>query len=127
MGTQVLSTSRGDAKVNMTVSTVIAASVAVADGQLVSWVGATALPQVEAFNGLGSCVDKLREAGWPETTTGVVVEAIYNVPLNTFVDTLTEDCVAVIKGSTYTHAGFSSSPVCSSQSGLWLESTAKAQ
>ncbi len=123
MGTQVLSTSVADTKPNLAVSTVAFGAVAIADGQLAVWVGATALPQVEAKNGIGTCVDKLREADWPDTTTGVVTEAIYDVLANKIVDTLSEDCVAVIKGSAYTPQGVSCSAMTQRLKEVWLETT----
>ena len=123
MGTQVLSASVADTKPNLVVSDVAFGAVAIGDGELAVWVGTTALPQVEAKNGIGSCVDKLREADWPDTTTGVVTEAIYDVVANEIVDTLSEDCVAVIKGSAYTPAGVSCSAMSQRLKEVWLETT----
>jgi len=126
MGTQVLSTARYETKPQYVVSTVAFGSVAVGDGEFASFIGANAADQVEAFNGLEKCKERLREAGWPNTGTGVVVEAIYDIKVKAFTDTLSEDCVSVIKGSDYTPAGVSCSTVALRQAELWLESTAKA-
>lgn len=123
MGTQVLSASVADTKPNLVTSTVAFGSVDIGDGELAVWVGSAALPQVEAKNGIGSCVDKLREADWPNTTTGVVTEAIYDVVANLITDTLSEDCVAVIKGSDYTPQGVSCSAMCERLKEVWLETT----
>ena len=126
MGTQVLATADYETKPQYVVSTVAFGSVAVGDGEFASFIGANAANQLEAYNGLEKCKEKLREAGWPNPGTGVVVESIYDVLLQQFTDTLSEDCVAIIRGSDFTKVSDSCSGHAQRQAELWLESTAKA-
>jgi len=121
MGTQVLSTANYETKPQYTTSTVAFGAIAIADGQLATWVGADVSANVVAWDGLETCKEKLREAGWPDTTTGVVSEAIFDTVTQSITDTLSETCVAVIKGSGYKPAGFSCSPDVTRLSEVWLE------
>lgn len=77
MGTQVLSTSQEQSKVNMAVSTVLAGSVAVAAGNLLIWIGnGLNGNQLEIVSALQRCRDTLREAGHPDPGAGDEVYAI---------------------------------------------------
>jgi len=125
MGVQVTATADSNTKPNYTVATVLAASVAVADGEFAVWVGATISDQLVAFDGVRMCKQALREAGWLNPTTGVVIEAIYDTQTQNIVDTLTEDCVAVIQGFDFTPAGVSNSAHSVRMAEKWLETTAK--
>ena len=125
MGTQVLSTASYMTKPQYTVTTVAFGSVAIGDGEFASFVGADVTDQVVAYNGLGVCKEKLREAGWLNPTTGNVVEAIFDTVTQNITDTLSATTVAVIKGFDYKPAGFSCSPDATRQADLWLETTAK--
>jgi len=126
MGTLVTSTASYQTKPQYTVETVAFGLVAVADGEFASFIGADISAQVVAWDGLETCKEALRETGWPNPTTGVVVEAIYDTVTQSLTDTLSETCVAVIKGSDYKPAGFSCSPDAMREAEKWLESTAKA-
>jgi hypothetical protein len=127
MGTLVTSTSQADSKSGFVVTTPLAASVVVADGSLASWVGATVSTNVESYNGLGTCKEKLREAGWPNPVTAELSAAVFNTKTqvltvtNGIAPTLTEDDVAVLQGLDYTPAGVSNSPRAQAMSELWLE------
>jgi len=116
MGLEITSTSRTDTKPNYTVATTVAASVAVADGELVVFIGATIQTQLEANNGVLQCIQALRENDWPNPTTLQFASAMYDTKTNILtvatdavLPTLTEDVVAVIKGLDYSPAGVSSS------------------
>ena len=126
MGTQVTAAADHNTKPNYTVATVLAASVAVTDGQFAIWIGNNVPVQVQTFDETIKAMQALREAGWLNPTTGVVVEAIRNALLSQSTDTLTEDCVAVIQGFDFTLVGDSNSGHVRRMLELWLETTAKA-
>jgi len=73
MGTEFVSDNQNDSKKDFTTATVVAASVAIAAGELYLWVGSTAIaaPMVEVVNALKRCRDAILEAGAP-------------IPANTF-------------------------------------------
>jgi hypothetical protein len=127
MGTQVLAAADHNTKPNYVVSTVAAGSVVVADGEFALFVGANATVQLNAFNGaVAHCRQALREAGWQNPTTGVVVEAIYDVITQQSTDTITEDTVALIQGFDFTKVGDSNSAHGKAMMELYLEDVAKA-
>jgi hypothetical protein len=116
MGLEITSTSRADTKPNYTVATTAAASVVVADGELVVFVGSTVQTQVEANNGILQCIQALREIQWPNPATTTFASAVYDTKTNVLtvepggaLPTLTEDVVALIRGLDYSPAGCSSS------------------
>jgi hypothetical protein len=116
MGTQVTAALDSDTKPNYTVATVVAASVAIVNGEFAAWVGNAVGSQVEAINGLVKCSQALREAGWPNPTTGVFNSAVYNtvthtmtVALAAVLPTLAETDVCVLQGLDFTQAGDSNS------------------
>lgn len=125
MGTLVLSASRADTKPNYVVSTVAFGSVAVADGELGVFIGANVAPQVSNYNGLGYCLDTLKETYWPDPGTGVTSDAIYDVVTRLDTDTLSENTVAIIKGSGYSPAGVSQTAHANRMLERWLEDVAK--
>jgi hypothetical protein len=126
MGTQVTATSDTDTKPNYTVAPVLAASVAVVDGEFAVWVGNLVPINTDGYTGLVHCWQALREAGWQNPTTGVVVEAIYDTNLDVFTDTLAEDCVAVIQGFDFTQTGISNSAHSRRMAESFLESAKAA-
>ena len=126
MGTQVLSLARSESKPTYVASTVAFGSVAVGDGELAVFVGTGATVQLSAFTGaMSHALQALREASWPNSTTGVTVSAIYDVVAQAHTDTLSEDCVAIIKGSDYVPAGVSCSAYVKRMVEVYLEDVAK--
>jgi hypothetical protein len=133
MGLEITSTARSQSKPQYTVATTAAASVAVADGELVVFVGTTVQTNVEAFNGIGVCVDALREKGWPNPTTLQFASAMYDTHTKTLtvvedgaLPTLTENVVAVIRGIGYTGPGQSCSKYVIRMAELYLENSKAA-
>jgi hypothetical protein len=126
MGTQVTAVLDSDTKPNYTVAPVLAASVAVVDGEFAVWIGEDVFINLDAYTGLTHCWQALREAGWQNPTTGVVVEAIYDTKLQSFTDTLTEDCAAIIQGFDFTQSGVSNSAHSRRMAESFLESAKAA-
>jgi hypothetical protein len=133
MGLEITSTSRSQSKPQYTVATTAAASVAVADGELVVFVGSTVQTNVEAFNGIGVCVAALRENDWPNPTTLQFASAMFDTKTKVLtvqpdgvLPTLTEDVVAVIRGLDYTGPAESCSKYVSRMAELYLENSKAA-
>jgi hypothetical protein len=132
MGTQVLSTADYQTKPQYAVSTVLAAAVAGADGQFISWVGNAVPVNLPAWIGLERCKEGLREAGWPNPGTGTYNTAVLDsasnltVTLAGAVPTVTEgDCV-IIQGYNYSLSGDSNSAHATRQAEKFLESAKAA-
>ena len=131
MGTKVLAAADHNTKPNYVVSTVVAASVAITDGQLALWIGATIGSQLEAYNGLLQCSQALREASWPNPVTSEFSAAAVDTKTgvltlsNGAAQTFTEDQVAVMQGLDFTPAGVSNSAHVRRMQEKWLETTAK--
>ena len=132
MGTKVLAAADHNTKPNYVVSTVVAASMAVLDGEFAIWIGATVITELDAYNGLLRCSQALREAGWPNPVTLEFSAAAFDTQTgiltvtNGAVQTFTEDQVVVTQGLDFTQGGDSNSPHVRRMQELWLESTAKA-
>lgn len=133
MGLEITSTSRAQSKPQYTVATTAAASVAVADGELVVFVGSTIQTPVEAFNGIDNCTAALRDNDWPNPVTTQFASAMFDTKTKvlTFVadgalPTLTEDVVAVIRGLDYTGPGESCSKYTIRMAELFLENNKAA-
>ena len=133
MGLEITSTSRAQSKPQYTVATTAAASVAVADGELVVFVGSTVQTQLEAFNGLDTCTEALRDNDWPNPTTLQFASAMFDTKTKilTFVadgalPTLTEDVVAVIRGLDYTGPAESCSKYTIRMAEIYLEQSKAA-
>jgi hypothetical protein len=132
MGTKVLAAADHNTKPNYVVSTVVAASMAVIDGQFAVWIGATVITQLDAYNGLLQCAQALREADWPNPITTEFSTAAYDTQTgiltltNGAAQTITEDQVAVVQGLDFTQGGDSNSPHVRRMQESWLEDIAKA-
>jgi hypothetical protein len=133
MGTKVLAAADTDTKPNYTVSTVLAASVAIIDGQFAAWVGNAVTTNVEAYNGLGRCKEALREQDWPNPTTGIFNSAVFNtitgvltVALGAILPTVAETDVCILQGLDFTQAADSNSGHAQRMSESWLESAKAA-
>ena len=111
MGTKVLSTSDTDTKPNYVVSTVVAASVAIVDGEFAVWVGDLVPINLPANVGLIQCLQALREAGWPNpatTTFNIVkyssIDGTLVVALGAVLPTVLETDVVILQGFDFTKA-----------------------
>ena len=132
MGTKVLAAAKYNTKPNYVVSDVLAASMAVLDGEFAIWIGATASTQLESYDDLLQCAQALREAGWPnpvtlefsaaaiDTRTGILTLT------NGVVQTFTEDQVAVMQGFDFSFPHESNSAHVRRMQESWLEDVAKA-
>lgn len=131
MGTQVVAADRSNTKPNYVLSTVAAASVAPADGNLYLFVGATIATQLNGKTGQRMCMQALREASWPNPVTAEFSWATYETVTNTLTigndagPTLTENMVAYIQGLDFTPAGVSNSAHCKRTFELVLEDVLK--
>lgn len=127
MGTLVTSTSRTDSKSQFVVTTPAAGAVTVADGAFAAFIGATVQTNVEAFNGLETCKEKLREAGWPNPITGQLSAVVFNTATQAYTvtngaaPTLTEFDVALLQGLDYTPAAVSNSPRAQAMAEAFLD------
>jgi hypothetical protein len=133
MGTKVLATSKTDTKPNFTVSTVVAGSMAIIDGQFASFVGDTTVVNLPEWIGLERCKEGLREAGWPNPGTGTFNTAQYDTVTNTLTVTLagaipalSEDECVLIQGFDFSYAGESNSAIATRQAEAFLESAKAA-
>jgi hypothetical protein len=128
MGTKVLAAADYNTKPNYVVSTVLAASVAIIDGQFAVWVGNLVNINLDAYAGLVRCGQALREAGWPNPVTDEFSAATYDpitgilVVTNGAVQTFTEEQVAVMQGLDFTQSGDSNSPHVRRMAESFLES-----
>lgn len=132
MGTEITATADHNTKPNYTVATTAAASVAVADGEFVAFIGASVGSRLEAYNGLEQCRMALREEGWPNPVTTQLSYAQYDTVShvmtvgNGAAPTLAETEVAVLQGLDFTVAGKSNSGHVRRMAEQWLESTKAA-
>jgi hypothetical protein len=132
MGTQVTAAADHDTKPNYTVATVVAASVAIVDGEFAVWVGNTVNINLDAYVGLIRCGQALREAGWPNPVTAEFSAATYDpitgilVVTNGAVQTFAEGQVAVMQGLDFTQSGDSNSPHVRRMAESFLESAKAA-
>jgi len=132
MGTKVLAAADHNTKPNYVVSTVVAGSMAILDGQFAVFIGATIATQLEAYNGLLQCSQALREADWPNPVTLEFSTAAYDTRTgiltvsNGAVQTFTEDQVVVTQGFHFTQPADSNSAHVRRMQELWLEDVAKA-
>ena len=129
MGLEITSTARSQSKPQYALATTAAGSVVVADGELVVFVGTNVQTNVEAWNGISTCTDALRDNGWPNPTTLQFASAMFDTKTQTLTfvadgaaPTLTEDVVAVIRGLNYTGPGQSCSKYVKRMAELYLES-----
>ena len=133
MGTKILSTQDSDTKPNYIVSTVAAGSMSIGDGEFASFIGSTVSSNLESFNGLEVCKDKLRESGWGNPGTGTFNSVVFDtktqavtIATEAALPTLTEDDVAIIQGFDYTGPSDSNSPHSVRMAELYLESAKAA-
>ena len=132
MGTKVLAAAKENTKPNYVVSTVVAGSMAVLDGEFAIWIGATASTQLESYNDLLQCSQALREAGWPNPVTTEFSTAALDTKTGVLTVTngtaqvLTEDQVAVVQGFDFSFPHESNSAHVRRMQESWLEDVAKA-
>ncbi len=133
MGTQVTATADTNTKPNYTVATVVAASVAIVDGEFAVWVGADITTQLEGYDALTLCKQALREADWPNPGTGVFNSAFINtitnvltVALGAVLPTLIESDVCVLQGFDFTKSADSNSGHAKRMAESYLESAKAA-
>jgi hypothetical protein len=133
MGFQVTAADKSNTKPNYTAAIVVAASVAIVDGEFAVWVGDAITAQVDAYNGLLQCSQALREAGWDNPATTVFNSAVYNtktglltLALGAVLPTLGEADVCVLQGLDFSYAHESNSAHVRRMQETWLEDSAKA-
>ena len=111
MGTEVVSADQNDSKQQMTVATVVAASVAIGAGEMVVWIGnLLGGRNMEVITALERCRDAIREFGAPDPANTFEIIALTQpgAPKSAVVitnqaalPTITEDDVLVGYGETY--------------------------
>jgi hypothetical protein len=133
MGTQVTAALDSDTKPNYTVATVVAASVAIVDGEFAIWVGDLVPINLDGFVGLTQSWQALREAGWGNPGTGTFNSAKYSsidgtltVASDAVLPTLLETDVCILQGFDFTPAGVSNSAHSRRMAESFLESAKAA-
>ena len=133
MGMKLLSALDSDTKPNYVTSTVAAGSMTIVDGQFAAFIGSTVSSNLESFNGLEVCKDKLRESGWGNPGTGTFNSVVFDtktqavtIATDAALPTLTEDDVALLQGFDYTGPSDSNSPHAVRMAELYLENSKAA-
>lgn len=133
MGTKVLATNKSNTKPNFTVSTVVAGSMAITDGEFATFVGDQTVVNLPEWVGLERCKEALREAGWPNPAAGTFNTAVFNTVTNTMtltlggaIGTITETDCALVQGFGFSYAGESNSAIAIRQAESFLESAKAA-
>lgn len=125
MSTLVKATSHTDTKPNYAVTDPPVP--AVADTEFGIFVGTGVQSNVEAWNGLNTCSEALREAGWPNPTIGTVSYATYDTLLHRLLvgngvpPPLPPPVVAVLQGMDFTVAGRSNDTHVQRMAEVYLE------